>query len=58
MKTILCYGDSNTWGTSIHKRLGDGDFNRARELLTERSARGPLRWKWKSVLLLGKKDRL
>jgi putative ATPase len=47
--------DRSSWGTSVCESLGDGDFNRIREALTERAARGPLIWKWKSFLLLGKK---
>jgi putative ATPase len=45
----------SSWGASVYKSLGDDDFNRIRDLLAERAARGPLLWKWKSILLLGKK---
>jgi putative ATPase len=47
--------DRSSWGASVAGSLGDGDFNRIREILTERAARGPLLWKWKSFLLLGRK---
>jgi putative ATPase len=47
--------DRSSWGASVWERLGDKDFNRIREALTERAAQGPLIWKWKSFLLLGKK---
>jgi putative ATPase len=47
--------DRSSWGASVCGSLGDGDFNRIREILTERAAHGPLIWKWKSFLLLGKK---
>ncbi|MDR0760299.1 MAG: AAA family ATPase [Treponema sp.] len=50
--------DRSSWGTSVCGILGDGDFNRIRETLTERAAQGPLIWKWKSFLLLGKRRSL
>jgi putative ATPase len=47
----------SSWGTSVQERLGSDDFTRIRDLLAERAARGPLIWKWKSLLLFGKKPR-
>jgi putative ATPase len=47
--------DHSSWGMSVSETLGDGDFNRIRDVLTERAGQGPLIWKWKSFLLLGKK---
>ncbi|MDR0377817.1 MAG: AAA family ATPase, partial [Spirochaetaceae bacterium] len=57
-RDIAAWFDVNrsSWGASVRERLGDGDFTRIREALTERAARGPLLWKWKSFLLLGKKS--
>jgi putative ATPase len=47
--------DRSSWGASVSGILGDRDFNRVRETLAERAACGPLIWKWKSFLLLGRK---
>jgi putative ATPase len=47
--------DRSSWGMSVSKSLGDKDFEHIRKILTERAKQGPLVWKWKSFLLLGKK---
>jgi putative ATPase len=47
--------ERSSWGAKVWEHLGDGDFNRIREALNERAAQGPMIWKWKSFLLLGKK---
>jgi putative ATPase len=47
--------EKSSWGARIGKELGDEDFSRIRGLLEERAARGPLLWRWKSILLFGKK---
>jgi putative ATPase len=47
--------DRSSWGSSVAQSLGDDDFKRVRDLLTERARQGPLIWKWKSFLLWGRK---
>jgi putative ATPase len=47
--------EKSTWGNRIAAVLGEQDFNAARELLAERAKRGPLTWKWKSLLLTARK---
>jgi len=41
------------WGLSISRSLGEKSFQTIRALLDERISRGPLCWKWKSLLLKG-----
>jgi len=41
----------SSWGMAIRTGLGDGDFQRVRELLAERAKRGPLSWKRRAILL-------
>jgi putative ATPase len=43
--------DHSPWGAFIEDALGPEDFGTIRELLTVRAKEGPLRWKWKSLLL-------
>jgi putative ATPase len=45
--------EHSRWGSFIGKRLGDAEFTRIEELLRERIKKGPLVWKWKSLLLTG-----
>jgi len=39
------------WGLSISRTLGEKSFQMVRTLLDERISRGPVCWKWKSLLL-------
>jgi putative ATPase len=43
--------ERSRWGAFIASALGEKDFKRLEEILRERIARGPLAWKWKSLLL-------
>ncbi|MDR1238643.1 MAG: AAA family ATPase [Treponema sp.] len=43
--------DHSRWGAFIGEKLGAGNFNRVRTLLENRIAEGPIRWKWKSIML-------
>jgi putative ATPase len=43
--------EHSRWGSAIGKSLGQADFSRVETLLREQTAKGPLVWKWKSVLL-------
>jgi putative ATPase len=52
-KDISLWFDSekSSWGSFISAALGEKDFSAIRTLLEERINEGPIRWKWKSVLL-------
>jgi putative ATPase len=43
--------ERSPWGLSISRSLGEKSFQLIRTLLDERIGRGPLCWKWKSLLL-------
>jgi putative ATPase len=43
--------ERSPWGLSISRNLGEKSFQSIRKLLDERISRGPLCWKWKSVLI-------
>jgi putative ATPase len=43
--------ERSPWGLSISRSMGEKSFLAIRTLLDERISRGPLRWKWKSLLL-------
>ncbi|GHV71128.1 ATPase AAA [Spirochaetia bacterium] len=45
--------EKSSWGAAIAAGLGDKDFEAIRRLLEDRIGRGPLIWKWKSILLHG-----
>jgi putative ATPase len=45
--------EKSGWGAAIAAALGDKDFEAIRRLLEDRTGRGPLIWKWKSILLHG-----
>jgi len=45
--------ERSPWGLSISHSIGEKSFMAIRTLLDERISRGPLRWKWKSLLLKG-----
>ena len=45
--------EKSSWGSFITAILGEKDFSVIRSLLEERISQGPLRWKWKSLLLKG-----
>ena len=45
--------ERSPWGLSINRSLGEESFLSVRTLLDERISRGPVCWKWKSVLLKG-----
>jgi hypothetical protein len=43
--------ERSPWGLSISRSLGEKSFQLIRTLLGERISRGPVCWKWKSLLL-------
>jgi putative ATPase len=43
--------EHSRWGAFISKHLAKDDFSHAGELLRRRIDRGPIVWKWKSILL-------
>jgi putative ATPase len=45
--------ERSPWGLSISHSMGEVSFQSVRTLLDERISRGPLCWKWKSLLLKG-----
>jgi putative ATPase len=45
--------EKSSWGAFINRALGENDFSAIRGLLGNRIAEGPLKWKWKSLLLSG-----
>ncbi|MDR2501139.1 MAG: AAA family ATPase [Treponema sp.] len=47
--------NQSSWAGQIQDALGEDSFHSLRKLLSERIAQGPLRWRWKSLLLTGKK---
>jgi putative ATPase len=46
--------ERSPWGLSISRSLGEKSFLSIRTFLDERISRGPVCWKWKSVLLKAK----
>jgi putative ATPase len=46
--------ESSPWGAFISKSIGAGPFALIRSLLEKRISRGPVLWKWKSLLLTGR----
>jgi len=46
--------DKSRWGAFMAQALTPGDFSRAEETLRVRIQAGPIRWKWKSVLLVAR----
>jgi len=45
--------ERSPWGLSISRSIGEKSFLLVRTLLDERISRGPVCWKWKSLLLKG-----
>ena len=45
----------SSWGAFIYSALGGETFSQIYEALAKRAREGPIRWKWKTVLLEGKK---
>jgi putative ATPase len=43
--------EKSPWGAFIARALGDAAFARLREILHNLISRGPLVWRWKSLLL-------
>jgi len=43
--------EKSSWGAFIAAALGEKDFFAIRDLLEERVKEGPIKWKWKSLLL-------
>jgi len=43
--------EKSAWGAFIAARLGEKDFSEIRALLESRINEGPIKWKWKSLLL-------
>jgi putative ATPase len=46
--------ENSRWGAFIAKNLGEHEFLHIETLLQERIKKGPLPWKWKSILLKAK----
>ncbi|MDR3301147.1 MAG: AAA family ATPase [Spirochaetaceae bacterium] len=46
----LWFGKSSRWGRFMSAALGEADYQQVRALLTERAGRGPLVWRWTSLL--------
>jgi putative ATPase len=44
--------ERSRWGSFVSSALGIDDFKRLEGILRERTAQGPLTWKWKSLLLV------
>jgi putative ATPase len=49
--------DRSSWGAFIGNAMGEKDFLVLRDALQERARQGPIRWKWKSLLLKARKGR-
>jgi len=47
--------EKSSWGAFIAERLGEKDFLEIHSLLENRIKEGPIRWKWRSLLLLAKR---
>jgi len=47
-------GEKSAWGKAMGAALGK-DFAKLRELLLEQIRQGPVLWRWKSILIRGKK---
>ncbi|MCL2094346.1 MAG: AAA family ATPase [Treponema sp.] len=45
--------EKSSWGAFIAASLGEKDFNQIHSILEEGIKKGPLTWKWKSLLLKG-----
>jgi putative ATPase len=41
----------SSWGAFIAREMGDEDFFTIKKTLSERAKQGPVKWKWKSLLL-------
>jgi len=56
-KDILFWFDreKSVWGSFISNALGEKDFSEIRSQLEKRAREGPVKWKWKSILLKGTK---
>ncbi len=49
--------ERSSWGSFIHKALGAKDFQALAAMLRDRAKQGPIRWKWRSLLLKGRINR-
>ena len=47
--------EKSIWGSFIAKALGEEDFSQIRMIMENRIKEGPIKWKWKSLLLKGTK---
>ncbi|AEF85043.1 ATPase, AAA family [Treponema primitia ZAS-2] len=45
--------EKSSWGSYIYKSLGEEAFSELRDMLQTRAAKGPILWKWRSLLLKG-----
>jgi putative ATPase len=43
--------DKSSWGSFIHKTLGEEDFHALRDMILLKAKQGPILWKWRSLLL-------
>jgi putative ATPase len=43
--------DKSSWGSFIHKNLGEEDFQTVKRMLLDTAKQGPIRWQWRSLLL-------
>jgi putative ATPase len=48
--------DRSRWGAFLGEKMGEKDFSRVRRLLEDRIQKGPLIWRWKSLLLRGRPE--
>jgi len=48
--------EKSAWGAFVASALGDKDFEEIRQLLENRVKEGPIRWKWRSLLLKGTRN--
>jgi putative ATPase len=49
--------EHSSWGVFFFQALGAEDFYRLRDMLEKRARQGPVRWKWRSLLLHGRRPR-
>ena len=60
LKDISLWFDAekSSWGAFIAEALGEKDFSEIRLLLESRIGEGPVKWKWKSILIKAVKNPL
>ena len=48
--------EKSMWGASIASSLGENDFSEARSLFENHAKKGPITWKWKSLLMKAQRN--